>query len=79
MSVFYDSSRPNVEAVSRLGDHSQPIRGQYPGHVITLSQSEAITHAAPALRVSAFMTGGKNAGSRWAPTVSRLVIVSHKK
>ena len=65
--------------LNMVGCRDEPIRGQYPGHVITLSQSEAITHAAPALRVSAFMTGGKNARSRWAPTVSRLVIVSHKK
>ena len=31
----------NQRQVSKSRDHSRPIRGQYPGHVITLDQSEA--------------------------------------
>ena len=34
-------STSDVWAVAGSCDHSQPIRGQYLGHVITLSQSEA--------------------------------------
>ena len=29
-----------TESVEESCDHSGPIRGQYPGHVITLDQSE---------------------------------------
>ena len=32
---------PDTHSQSVAPDHSQPIRGQYPGHLITLSQSEA--------------------------------------
>ena len=42
--MFAGMSRPfsaNQRPISTSRDHSQPIRGQHPDHVITLSQSEA--------------------------------------
>ena len=62
----------NQRPVSRSCDHSRPIRGQYPGHVITLDQSDSIPP--PSTRMPTRTSGSTQSGLiiPWRGFLSRI-------